>query len=82
MAASPNKQRPQPDLDFDFMEPPVIEMEAFLDRSNSERWNEECRKLAFSFHKFGICVVRDPRVNHQDNDTYIDMVENYFEVTG
>lgn len=23
--------------------------------------------------------MRDPRVQHSDNDEYIDMVENYFE---
>ena len=65
------------DLDFD--EPPIIDMEAFLDRENNANWELECRKVAYSFHKFGICVVRDPRVQHQDNDTYIDMVERYFE---
>lgn len=57
-------------------------MQVFLDRSDSDRWNEECRKVAGSFHKFGLCVVRDPRVNHQDNDSYIDMVESYFEKAG
>mmetsp|Transcript_317 Transcript_317/g.473 ORF Transcript_317/g.473 Transcript_317/m.473 type:complete len:108 (+) Transcript_317:144-467(+) len=53
-------------------------MAAFLER-DSERMMEECRKVAFSFHKFGICIVRDPRVQHTDNDSYIDMVESYFE---
>lgn len=54
-------------------------MEAFLGRETHPNWQEECRKVAFSFHKFGICIVRDPRVRHEDNETYIDMVEQYFE---
>lgn len=57
-------------------------MQAFLDRENEEEWQLECRKVAYSFHKFGICIVRDPRVNHRDNDSYIDMVESYFEQVG
>ena len=65
--------------DFHFEEPPVINMAAFLNRDDPEALEAECKKVAMSFHKFGICIVRDPRVNHEDNDTYIDMIENYFE---
>ena len=61
-------------------EVPVINMEAFLNKSGD--WEGECKKVADSLHKFGILIVRDPRVNHQDNDTYIDMMERYFELTG
>ena len=57
-------------------------MQAFFDRENSPHWQEECKKVAQSFHKFGICIVRDPRVNHEDNENYIDMVERYFESVG
>lgn len=39
----------------------------------------ECQKVAECFHKFGILLVRDPRVDFQDNDNYIDMMEDYFE---
>ena len=65
----------------DLVEPPIIDMQVFLERSgeNNENWELECQKVAYSFHKFGICVVRDPRVNHEDNESYIDMVERYFE---
>ena len=38
--------------------------------------------MAASFNKFGICIVRDPRVVHQDNEQYIDMMERYFEGVG
>ena len=65
------------ELDFD--EPPIIEMQAFFERESNPNWQLECRKVAYSFHKFGICIVRDPRVAHEENDSYIDMVERYFE---
>jgi hypothetical protein len=54
-------------------EPPVIDMHKFFERK--EGWQQECDKVAASLHKFGILIVRDPRVNHQMNEDYIDMVE-------
>ena len=63
----------------EIVEPPIIDMQAFFDKEGNPNWEKECQKVAYSFHKFGICIVRDPRVNHQDNDSYIDMVERYFE---
>lgn len=68
--------------DLHFEEPPVIEFQTFFDGPENPNWESECKKVAYSFHKFGICVVRDPRVNHEDNDSYIDMVERYFEHVG
>ena len=65
--------------EFTFTEPPVIDMQAFFDRENNPDWEKECKKVAMSFHKFGICIIRDPRVKHEDNESYIDMVESYFE---
>ena len=63
----------------DLVEPPIIDMEAFFLKAEDGKWEQECQKVAYSFHKFGICIVRDPRVNHEDNENYIDMVERYFE---
>ena len=56
---------------------PVIEAAKYLNKE--EGWQEECNKVAYSFHKFGIVKLRDPRVNEKDNNDYIDMVERYFD---
>ena len=32
-----------------------------------------------SLHKFGIIIWKDPRVNEQDNDEYISLMEKYYE---
>ena len=37
--------------------------------------------MADSFHKYGILIVKDPRVNEQDNEEYIDLMEKYFKST-
>lgn len=41
---------------------PVIDALMYMDKL--EGWEEECQKVAFSFHKWGIVKLRDPRVNH------------------
>lgn len=80
MVAAPEKVAVNVDLsEMNFEEPPVINFQTFFDGRDNPNWEHECKKVAYSFHKFGICVVRDPRVNHEDNDNYIDMVERYFE---
>ena len=61
-------------------EVPIIDVETFL-RKNPEKWEEECKKVADSLHKYGILVWRDPRVNEQDNEDYLDLMENYFQST-
>ena len=38
-----------------------------------------CRQVADSFHQYGILIIRDPRVNYQDNSDYIDLMEKYFD---
>ena len=58
-------------------EVPVIDMKCFLERTGD--WEKECKKVAQSLHRFGILIVRDPRVDHSHNSEYIDMMEKYFE---
>lgn len=38
--------------------------------------------MAECFHRFGILLIRDPRVDMSDNEEYIDLMEDYFERTG
>jgi len=60
--------------DFDI---PVIDVAKYLNKE--EGWEEECKKVADCFHKYGILKFRDPRVNMEANDRYIDLVERYFD---
>jgi len=56
---------------------PIIDAQKYMDKA--EGWEQECYNVAYSFHKFGICKLRDPRVDDKANDEYIDMVEHYFD---
>lgn len=74
------KERIQ-ELVFRLEEPPIIDLQAYFEKKEGV-WEDECVKVAASLHKFGILLVKDPRVNHQTNEEYLDMVENYFEFVG
>ena len=56
---------------------PIINAEIYMEQK--EGWEAECKKVAESFHKYGIVKLKDPRVNMGDNDKFIDIVEKYFD---
>ncbi len=59
---------------------PVVELDKFFKKEDHpEEYKAECAKVAYAFHNYGLCIVRDPRVNEKDNNTFIDMMERYFE---
>lgn len=41
----------------------------------------DCRELAESLKEYGLVIVKDVRASEKDNDTFIDMMETYFEQT-
>ena len=59
---------------------PIIDAQLYMEKG--EGWEDECAKVAYSFHKFGIIKLKDPRVDEKANDDYIDMVEKYFASIG
>lgn len=59
---------------------PTVDIQKWLDKA--EGWKEECQKAAESLHQYGIVIIKDPRVNEQDNNEYCQMVEEYFSKQG
>lgn len=67
---------------------PFLSMESFLtrevqqvDMTNFLRDGDassECSRVADSLQTFGAVVLRDPRVNASDADTFLNMMERYF----
>ena len=58
-------------------EMPVIDAQIYMERLPG--WELECQKVAHCLHKYGILVFRDPRAKEQENEDYIDQMENYFK---
>jgi hypothetical protein len=48
----------------------------------SESVKELCNSVAESLHRYGILIIKDPRAQEQDNNDYIDLMENYFDSRG
>ncbi len=66
---------------------PIIDIKTYLSASHdtdnlTPEAAIECQKVAECFHKFGILLIRDPRVDMKDNEEYLDMIKDYFEKTG
>jgi hypothetical protein len=59
---------------------PTIDLSLLTNKEKDpESYNRECQKVAEALHEFGLCIVRDPRVNTIDNELFLDMMEKYFE---
>jgi len=43
--------------------------------------SKECDKIKFSFHHYGIVIVKDKRVTQNDNNIFLDLMENYYNQT-
>ena len=69
--------------EFEFETMPVIDLELYLRSAQeggdmAEAAMAECGKVAECFHRYGILLVKDPRVDMGDNEEYIDLMEEYF----
>ena len=61
---------------------PVIDFSKFNNsQTDKAAYLLECRAVADALHKYGICIVRDPRVDERDNARFLDMMERYFALS-
>jgi isopenicillin N synthase-like dioxygenase len=62
---------------------PVISIDAFLKRDESEEAAaasaEQCALAAKAFREYGCLVVKDSRVKEEQNQNFLDMLEDYFD---
>lgn len=66
---------------MDEYEIPVVDLSAWVgerEGGGATDRAEECKQLADALHRFGIVVVRDPRVSEVDNDVFLDQMEKYY----
>ena len=61
---------------------PIIDISTHFNKdSDSIAYSNECKRVAQALHDFGVCIIRDPRVNEEDNNNFLSMMERYFEVS-
>lgn len=67
---------------MDDYEIPVVDLTAWMGDQgdvNCDGRADDCQRLADALHRFGIVLVRDPRVSEVDNDKFLDQMETYYE---
>jgi isopenicillin N synthase-like dioxygenase len=57
---------------------PLIDLDVFLKSPDSPEAVEECRKTADTLIKYGALIVRDSRVTEEDNEAFLNTLEDYF----
>lgn len=62
---------------------PTIDLSSLLSLAPGSAPDAEtldmAQKAAEGLHKYGLLVVKDPRATESENDTFLDMIESYFE---
>ena len=56
---------------------PIIETRHLLD--NTSQKLVESQKLAESFHKYGVGIIRDPRIDKESNDVRISVLTKFLD---
>ncbi|KAK4149362.1 hypothetical protein C8A00DRAFT_18933 [Chaetomidium leptoderma] len=65
-----------PELSMDL---PVVDLDVFLHQPrDSPAVQAECAKAAKALITYGALVLHDARVSEHDNDTFLDLLEDYF----
>ncbi|PFH49691.1 hypothetical protein AMATHDRAFT_48528 [Amanita thiersii Skay4041] len=63
------------------MDLPVIDLDPYLSGDpDSEQVIQECRKAADALITYGALILHDSRVSEEDNSTFLDLLEDYFNL--
>lgn len=57
---------------------PVVDLDIFRSEPGSAQAQEECKRAADALITYGALVVKDSRVSESDNETFLDLMEDYF----
>eukprot|EP00178_Gracilaria_changii_P025897 TRINITY_DN795_c0_g1_i1.p2 TRINITY_DN795_c0_g1~~TRINITY_DN795_c0_g1_i1.p2 ORF type:complete len:101 (-),score=11.97 TRINITY_DN795_c0_g1_i1:1121-1423(-) len=54
----------------------LVDLTSFL---SSSEFSKDCERIANSLRDYGAVLIRDPRVESQDSDKFVNLMERYFE---
>jgi isopenicillin N synthase-like dioxygenase len=54
----------------------VVDLSNFLKDDTSA--STECKEVVRSFYETGILIIKDPRLDYNENEVFIDMMERYY----
>jgi len=56
---------------------PIVDVSNFLTKSGN--YTKDCASVADSLHKYGVLIIKDPRVNVEANNNLIELMEKFFQ---
>lgn len=74
MSVEESKVAPRVEMD-DY---PIIDLSNYLNKTEEASWKQDCQTISKLLNEYGFLIVRDPRVDHKENDTFLDMLEQYY----
>ncbi|KAI0801019.1 Clavaminate synthase-like protein [Fomes fomentarius] len=57
---------------------PIVDIDVFLSAPDTEESLKECRKAADALIVYGALLLHDSMVSEDDNNTFLDLIEDYF----
>ncbi|CAG8561367.1 21_t:CDS:2 [Paraglomus brasilianum] len=57
---------------------PTVDFGLYFENNTSPEAIRECEKAADGLRDYGAILVKDPRVTKEDNDRFLDMMEDYY----
>lgn len=54
---------------------PIVDVEPFLNNKSSAA---ECEVVVKALRDYGCLIIKDPRVKPQENEEFLNMMENFF----
>ena len=55
---------------------PIVDITNFITKNGN--YENDCKKIAEIFRKYGLAVIKDPRINVAQNEIFLDLMERYF----
>ena len=57
---------------------PIVDLDTYVSSPSSAAAKAECDKAASALITYGALILHDSRVDPADNDTFLDLLEDYF----
>ncbi len=55
---------------------PIVDVQSFLTESGN--YAQDCKTVAKALEHYGCLIIKDPRVNADQNNKFLDMFEDFF----
>ena len=55
---------------------PIVDVKAFLTESGN--YTQDCKTVAKALETYGCLIIKDPRVNAEQNNKLLDLMERFF----